>query len=412
MAKVASDADLCYNEGLILLSLRDVRAPLRRVNNLLRRLSTMDTLPPHAKKGKPSPETTFIYALIDPSTQQIRYVGKSDDPKDRLRRHLGDGANIHKTRWIAKLKRQGLIPLLHILEEVPYSQWQEKERYWIAYYREQGCSLLNKTDGGDGLSGYEYTDEIRKKMSLRQMGRKRSEGSRKQQAQTWAERYGKTFDVISPEGIEYKGINNVRDFCREHGLISMSFSQMLRGELNHHKGWKRLDSDYKPKAFAFIAPDGTIYRDIERLDFFCEEHGLSYKSMSALHRGKSRTALGGWMKYVPEAEQVLPKVLNLNNTSGYRGVFRYNGCWKAQINGKFIGAFNNPKMAAQAYDRAAIELYGNKAVTNFAAILYDNKSIREDPKQIPLEPIDKHNVHQLRLFETYDDNDATERCEE
>lgn len=33
-------------------------------------------------------ETTFIYSLKDPRTNEIKYVGKSNNPKNRLNRHI------------------------------------------------------------------------------------------------------------------------------------------------------------------------------------------------------------------------------------------------------------------------------------------------------------------------------------
>lgn len=60
-----------------------------------------------------------------------------------------------------------------------------------------------------------------------------------------------------------------------------------------------------------------------------------------------------------------------NNTSGYKGIFRY-GCgkkWQASIKylGKniHIGCFKDKKEAARAYDKKAIELHGEFAYTNF-----------------------------------------------
>jgi len=60
-----------------------------------------------------------------------------------------------------------------------------------------------------------------------------------------------------------------------------------------------------------------------------------------------------------------------NNTSGYKGVTwdKTRKKWKAQImlnqKGIFIGRFNTPEEAATAYDKKAIEIFGEFAYTNF-----------------------------------------------
>ncbi len=60
-------------------------------------------------------ESVNIYVLIDPRTNEIRYVGKTSQPlSGRLSSHRFDAKNStsHRARWIAKLIRLGYNPLI------------------------------------------------------------------------------------------------------------------------------------------------------------------------------------------------------------------------------------------------------------------------------------------------------------
>lgn len=118
--------------------------------------------------------TTFIYALIDPRDQTIRYIGKSDDPHKRLLVHLREKSDTYKNRWIKSLQSQGLVPELLIVEEVSRDQWGVREQYWIVYYREQGAALTNTEEGGLGRRNYETSLETRAKLSAAKKGKKHS----------------------------------------------------------------------------------------------------------------------------------------------------------------------------------------------------------------------------------------------
>lgn len=99
--------------------------------------------------------TIQIYVLKDPISLDIKYIGKTIcDLQKRLNGHLQDSKKFnHKcATWIKSLKAQGLKPLIELLEEVPLTQGNVREIYWIAYYTSYGIDLKNQTLGGDGAS--------------------------------------------------------------------------------------------------------------------------------------------------------------------------------------------------------------------------------------------------------------------
>jgi group I intron endonuclease len=105
-------------------------------------------------------DTIYIYSLIDPQTNEVRYIGKSINPKRRYYEHIKyvNNNNSHKSNWIKKILSQGLKPRLEIIEECDLGNWETREKYWISQY----FNLTNGTDGGeDGRMSHEVRERLR-----------------------------------------------------------------------------------------------------------------------------------------------------------------------------------------------------------------------------------------------------------
>lgn len=93
-------------------------------------------------------EKVYIYGLVDPRDDSIRYVGKSINPKLRWLSHIRDKSVCRKSDWIAELLGMGLTPGVKILCVASSHDWKVKEMEWIKTLSKQH-DLFNTTEGGE-----------------------------------------------------------------------------------------------------------------------------------------------------------------------------------------------------------------------------------------------------------------------
>jgi len=121
--------------------------------------------------------TVFIYTLKDPDTDEIRYVGKTQEPEKRLRGHKSTRDNSYRSNWMQSLQDRGVAPVLEIIDEVNLEDWPQWEVAYIEYFRELGCRLVNATVGGEG--GCNPSLETREKMRAAKLGKSLSSEHRR-----------------------------------------------------------------------------------------------------------------------------------------------------------------------------------------------------------------------------------------
>lgn len=101
----------------------------------------MDTVP-HSAYNR---NLYTIYALIDPRSNAVCYVGITKDVYTRMRQHSRcEGNNAAKNAWIQELQEEQLMFIMRSLEKVhTVEQALERELYWMNYYLNEGVSLFN-----------------------------------------------------------------------------------------------------------------------------------------------------------------------------------------------------------------------------------------------------------------------------
>ncbi len=97
-----------------------------------------------------STRITYIYGLYEVGKEDdIRYVGKSNNPIDRIRTHKCDKGITPKTSWIKSVINNGGKIGFKILKVVDYNIWQEEEIKTIQGYNTNN-TLKNYDKGGNG----------------------------------------------------------------------------------------------------------------------------------------------------------------------------------------------------------------------------------------------------------------------
>lgn len=113
----------------------------------------------------------FIYALIDPFTFKVRYIGKTIRLKERLQNQMNERANTYRSHWLQSLKSKKKRPHQVVLQTLTDSDdWQKAEMRWIAVAKKYGWPLVNNTDGGDGVLN--LSGESKERMLKTWKGRK------------------------------------------------------------------------------------------------------------------------------------------------------------------------------------------------------------------------------------------------
>lgn len=117
----------------------------------------------------------YIYKLIDPISDDVRYIGQTNDINRRYNDHLSSSIRenssqykTHKSCWIRKLINLGLRPIIEIVQEcqtVEESNFLEK--FYIEKYTFDGCKLTNSFSN----DVTEFSAETRKKMSDFRIGK-------------------------------------------------------------------------------------------------------------------------------------------------------------------------------------------------------------------------------------------------
>ena len=187
----------------------------------------------------------FIYTLEDPITNEIRYVGKTNNLKVRYSNHLVEKAKCHRKNWIKSLKNKGLKPIMKVLDAVPEKEWQFWEIFYISLLKTWGFSLVNGSAGGMGNNGIKLPT-----VSVK---------------------------CYTKEGVLIKSFDSVKNAAKEYGCSSGNIVSACRGIV---KTIKNMVWRYSNDPFTKFEMINRKCTPILQLDYFTNEIIAEYSSIS------------------------------------------------------------------------------------------------------------------------------------
>jgi hypothetical protein len=222
----------------------------------------------------------LIYGLLDPRTNEVRYIGKSATGMKRPNLHRKPSClakdRTHKAHWIRALQKAGMTYKVEVLEYVGTRvELNTAERYWIGEAKAHGWRLTNLTEGGDGLSGAVFSKEHRARISIANKGRKLTDEQRRKLSVSAKSR---AYDPVKIEAMRQSHIGTHR---------SVAFKAMVS---RVHRG-KVLSAATKAKIAAANSrsvrelASGTVYKsaaDAARL------LGIEYTGVVKVASGRTR----------------------------------------------------------------------------------------------------------------------------
>lgn len=171
----------------------------------------------------------LIYGLVDPTTSQLKYIGKSTSGLDRPKSHTYPSNlknKTYKNNWINGLLSRSQRPLIVIIQEFTDGEiLYQAEHAWISYFKKLGCKLTNSTDGGSGMVNPPI--ELRKRIGFRKL---HSMETKKRMSQSHGGR--RIIDQFN------KVYSSVAEASRVLILPTSNICAVLKGRLNKTGGYK------------------------------------------------------------------------------------------------------------------------------------------------------------------------------
>ena len=294
-------------------------------------------------------EYTTIYSLSDPTTGEIRYIGKTYNAlRKRLYSHINECKSdnkSHKINWIKSLLNNDEVPIISTIDIIPTSEWQYWEKYWIEQFKQWGFNLTNISLGGYD-NNYKRTDKTKSKMRKSKLGTKLSEDQKNKISDSVKQKfietpnYNKSSDkdiIISRDDLYQKYIidNLSTTKCAIYFNTSKAtiFRNLKENNISKDKDvWKKQLSTNPKKIVLQYDLEGNLLKEWSSLS----EIDLDTSNISNCCLGRALTAGGFIWRYKDKFIEIDLEKLNYQK----RKIKQYD------LKGNLIKSYNSIKEAS------------------------------------------------------------------
>ena len=182
-------------------------------------------------------------------------------------------------RWSQKERHNVKVPpknrVIFLKKYINEKEAIKHEIYMIAILGRKDLKtgiLRNKTDGGEGCSGYKHSEEAKEKISKANSGRKWSEEAKKKLSKRLKGRKGPTISDKAKEKLSLtkKGVSRPRDVIEK----------MIATKKKNYNP----ENHVSDKKFIFTSPEGMEYIIVGGFEKFCNEQEISCWGMRNMIR--------------------------------------------------------------------------------------------------------------------------------
>lgn len=229
-------------------------------------------------------DIAYIYTLIDPETNKVRYVGKTINPKNRLKDHIYESYRTRNYRcsWIKSLLDKNLKPIFKIVEVCPLINFEDREAYHISLYN--FCELTNSDERGQGNKN--------RKRELIQNGNYRN-------------RKVYQYDLNGEFIRDYK---SVREASRQLSITHANITRCCNGIVKHASGFifsykkETIEPISRPNAIKMpvieIDSEGNVINEWVSIMDCSRKTGIDNGNLSRVCNGINKSVKGRFFRFV------------------------------------------------------------------------------------------------------------------